>query len=94
MLNLTLARGYFKKLLENAKVVRFLNGNYRQPSPRLRRGEGMKVEVRSQNKKAKIVKSENRPLSDAGAGLFQETAGKRETGEVFERKLPGFSDGI
>jgi len=29
MLNLTLARGYFKKLLENAKVVRFLNGNYR-----------------------------------------------------------------
>jgi hypothetical protein len=29
MLNLTLARGYFKKLLENAKVVRLLNGNYR-----------------------------------------------------------------
>lgn len=29
MLNLMLARGYFKKLLENAKVVRFLNGNYR-----------------------------------------------------------------
>jgi hypothetical protein len=29
MLNLTLARGYFKKLLENAKVVRFLNGNCR-----------------------------------------------------------------
>ena len=29
MLNLTLARGYFKKLLDNAKVVRFLNGNYR-----------------------------------------------------------------
>jgi len=28
MLNLTLARGYVKKLLENAKVVRFLNGNY------------------------------------------------------------------
>jgi hypothetical protein len=31
VLNLTLAREYFKKLLENAnaKVVRFLNGNYR-----------------------------------------------------------------
>jgi len=29
MLNLTLARGYIKKLLENGKVVRFLNGNYR-----------------------------------------------------------------
>lgn len=28
MLNLTLARGYVKPLLENAKVVRFLNGNY------------------------------------------------------------------
>ena len=28
MLNLTLARGYVKKLLDNAKVVRFLNGNY------------------------------------------------------------------
>jgi hypothetical protein len=29
MLNLTLARGYVKKLMDNAKVVRFLNGNYR-----------------------------------------------------------------
>jgi ParB-like chromosome segregation protein Spo0J len=29
VLNLTCARGYIKKLLENAKVVRFLNGNYR-----------------------------------------------------------------
>ena len=29
MLNLTLARGYVKKLVDNAKVVRFLNGNYR-----------------------------------------------------------------
>jgi ParB-like chromosome segregation protein Spo0J len=28
MLNLTLARGYVKRLLENAKVVRFLNGNH------------------------------------------------------------------
>ncbi|MEI7938036.1 MAG: plasmid partitioning protein RepB C-terminal domain-containing protein [Verrucomicrobiota bacterium] len=28
MLNLTLARGYMKKLLDNVKVVRFLNGNY------------------------------------------------------------------
>ncbi len=28
MLNLTLARGYVKKLLDNAKVVRFLNGNH------------------------------------------------------------------
>ena len=28
MLNLTLARGYIKKLLDNAKVVRFLNANY------------------------------------------------------------------
>jgi hypothetical protein len=28
MLNLTLARGYLKKLLENGKVVRFLNANY------------------------------------------------------------------
>ena len=28
MLNLTLARGYVKKLLDNAKIVRFLNGNY------------------------------------------------------------------
>jgi ParB-like chromosome segregation protein Spo0J len=28
MLNLTLARGYVKKLMENAKVVRFLNANY------------------------------------------------------------------
>lgn len=30
MLNLTLARGYVKKLIDNAKVVRFLNGNYRE----------------------------------------------------------------
>jgi len=29
MLNLTLARGYVKKLIDNVKVVRFLNGNYR-----------------------------------------------------------------
>jgi ParB-like chromosome segregation protein Spo0J len=29
MLNLALAKGYTKKLLDNAKVVRFLNGNYR-----------------------------------------------------------------
>ena len=28
MLNLTLARGYVKKLGDNAKVVRFLNTNY------------------------------------------------------------------
>jgi hypothetical protein len=28
MLNLTLAKGYIKKLLENAKVVRFLGGNF------------------------------------------------------------------
>ena len=28
MLNLTLARGYIKKLLDNAKVVRFLNTNH------------------------------------------------------------------
>lgn len=28
MLNLTLARGYIRKLLENAKVVRFLTGRY------------------------------------------------------------------
>jgi ParB-like chromosome segregation protein Spo0J len=28
MMNFTLARAYIKKLLENAKVVRFLNGNY------------------------------------------------------------------
>jgi len=28
MLNLTCARGYIKKLLDNAKVVRFLNANY------------------------------------------------------------------
>jgi hypothetical protein len=27
MLNLTLARGYVKKLVDNAKVVRFLNAN-------------------------------------------------------------------
>jgi hypothetical protein len=26
--NLTVARGYVKKLMENAKVVRFLNANY------------------------------------------------------------------
>lgn len=30
----------------------------------------------------------------AGAGVFQETAGKREGGEVHEQELPGFSDGI
>jgi hypothetical protein len=30
MLNLTCARGYIKKLLENAKVVRFLNANYQE----------------------------------------------------------------
>jgi hypothetical protein len=30
MLNLTVARGYIKRLLENAKVVRFLNGNHRE----------------------------------------------------------------
>ena len=29
MLNLALAKGYTKKLLDNAKVVRFLNGSYR-----------------------------------------------------------------
>jgi ParB/RepB/Spo0J family partition protein len=29
MLNLTLAKGYVKKLVENAKVVRFLNANHR-----------------------------------------------------------------
>jgi len=28
MLNLTLARGYVRKLIDNAKVVRFLNGNH------------------------------------------------------------------
>ena len=28
MLNLTLAKGYVRKLLDNARVVRFLNGNY------------------------------------------------------------------
>jgi hypothetical protein len=28
MLNLTSARGYVKRLLDNAKVVRFMNGNY------------------------------------------------------------------
>ncbi len=28
MLNLTTARGYIKKLLENARVVRFLTANY------------------------------------------------------------------
>jgi RepB plasmid partitioning protein len=28
VLNLTGARGYIKKLLDNAKVVRFLNANY------------------------------------------------------------------
>ena len=27
-MSLTLARGYIKKLLENGKVVRFLNGNH------------------------------------------------------------------
>jgi hypothetical protein len=30
MLNLTVARGYIKRLLENAKVVKFLAGNYRE----------------------------------------------------------------
>ena len=29
VLNLTRARGYIEKLLENGNVVRFLNGNYR-----------------------------------------------------------------
>ena len=29
MLNLALAKGYTRKLLDNAKVVRFLNGNHR-----------------------------------------------------------------
>lgn len=29
MLNLTVARGYLKKLMDNAKVVRFMNANYR-----------------------------------------------------------------
>jgi hypothetical protein len=28
MLNLTLARGYVKRLVDNAKVVRFLNAHY------------------------------------------------------------------
>jgi hypothetical protein len=28
MLNLTLARGYVKKLLDKARVVRFLNANH------------------------------------------------------------------
>lgn len=28
MLNLTLARGYIRKLIDNAKIVRFLNGNH------------------------------------------------------------------
>ena len=28
MLNLTLARGYVKRLMDNAKVIRFLNDNY------------------------------------------------------------------
>ena len=28
MLNLTLARGYIRKLLENGKVVRFLSDNH------------------------------------------------------------------
>ena len=30
MLNLTVARGYIKRLLENVKVVKFLSGNYRE----------------------------------------------------------------
>jgi hypothetical protein len=30
MLNLTVARGYIKRLLENAKVVKFLTANYRE----------------------------------------------------------------
>jgi hypothetical protein len=29
MLNLALAKGYTRKLLDNAKVVRYLNGKYR-----------------------------------------------------------------
>ena len=33
MLNLTLARGYIKKLLDNAKVVRFLNANFHDIFP-------------------------------------------------------------
>jgi hypothetical protein len=28
MLNLTVARGYVKKLLDNAKITRFLSNNY------------------------------------------------------------------
>jgi hypothetical protein len=28
MLNLTCAKGYIKRLLDNARVVRFLSGNY------------------------------------------------------------------
>jgi hypothetical protein len=33
MLNLTCARGYIKKLLDNAKVVRFLNANFHDIFP-------------------------------------------------------------
>jgi hypothetical protein len=33
MLNLTCARGYIKKLLDNAKVVRFLNANFHDIVP-------------------------------------------------------------
>jgi hypothetical protein len=37
VLNLACARGYIKNLFDNAKVVRFLNGNYRDISPSLNR---------------------------------------------------------
>jgi hypothetical protein len=30
MLNLTVVRGFIRRILENAKVVRFLNGNHRE----------------------------------------------------------------
>jgi hypothetical protein len=30
MLSLTVVRGYIKRLIENAKVVKFLAGNYRE----------------------------------------------------------------
>ncbi len=30
MLNLTVVRGYIKRLLENARVARFLTGNHRE----------------------------------------------------------------
>ena len=35
MLSLTVARGYIKRLLENAKVVKFLNTHYREILPEL-----------------------------------------------------------